>query len=86
MRQVTMLKQVCVIPFRRDYLLKYNESDATALEEIESIDMLRVLESGEKVLMVMTDFDTLSVDTPQDLDRVQVKMMRDDPILLSYLN
>ena len=47
-----MRKQVCVIPFRRDYLLKFNEMDETQLEKIESVDMLRVIENGEKIKMI----------------------------------
>lgn len=64
---VPMLKQVCVIPFRRDYLLRFNELKPTPLEEIESVDMMRILEHGHKVKMVMTDQQTYSVDTPEDL-------------------
>lgn len=82
-RQVPMLKQVCIIPFRRDYLLRFNELPPTPLEIIESVDMMRILEHGEKVRMVRTDFISLSVDTPADLARV-VEMMRDDPLRPKY--
>ena len=37
---VPMLKQVCIIPFRRDYLLKFNSMHETNLEVIESVDMM----------------------------------------------
>jgi len=47
-----MGKQVCVIPFRRDFLLEYTRMAPTALEIAESVDMLRVLEHGMKVRMV----------------------------------
>ena len=50
-----MHKQVCIIPFRRDYLLKFNAMDECPLEIIESVDMMRILEHGEKVRMVPTD-------------------------------
>ena len=42
--EVPMKKQVCIIPFTRDFLLEYNEMQATPLEVIESIDMMRILE------------------------------------------
>ena len=67
---VPMLKQVCIIPFKRDYLLRFNALAPTMLEQIESVDMLRLLESGEKVKMVYTDTVTYSVDTPADLQKV----------------
>ena len=44
-----MKKQVCVIPFKRDFLLEYNDMQQTSLEIIESIDMMRILENGGKV-------------------------------------
>ena len=43
-------KQVCIIPFRRDFLLRYNRIKPTKLEILESIDMLRLLENGHKFI------------------------------------
>ena len=68
--KVPMLKQVCIIPFRRDYLLKFNTMPETELERIESIDMNRIIEHGEKVRMVLIDGNPISVDTKSDLLRV----------------
>ena len=42
----------------------------TELERIESIDMNRIIEHGEKVRMVMIDGNPISVDTKSDLYRV----------------
>jgi len=80
---VTMLKQVCIIPFRRDYLLHFNSLNETPLEIIESIDMMRVIENGDSVRMVMTDQITYSVDTPQDMIKVE-SYMKNDPLLKEY--
>jgi 3-deoxy-manno-octulosonate cytidylyltransferase (CMP-KDO synthetase) len=74
---VPMLKQVCVIPFQRDYLLEFNNLPETPLEKIESVDMMRVVEHGEDVYMVMTDTETFSVDTPDELERVSALMRND---------
>ena len=82
-KQVPMLKQVCIIPFRRDYLLKFNSLPPTPLEVIESVDMMRILEHGDRVRMVMTEARTLSVDTPADLARV-VEMMQGDALMPKY--
>ena len=64
-------KQVCVIPFKRDFLIKYTQLPPTPLEEIESIDMLRVIENGFKVKMIPTNFITQAVDTLEDLIKVE---------------
>jgi 3-deoxy-manno-octulosonate cytidylyltransferase (CMP-KDO synthetase) len=83
-QDVPMLKQVCVIPFRRDYLLKFNSLPETPLEKIESVDMMRVIEHGDHVQMVLTGVATLSVDTPEDLERV-VDLMVEDRLVNSYI-
>lgn len=79
-----MLKQICVIPFTRDYLLKFNSMDETDLEVIESIDMLRVIENGDKVKMVYSNTPSFSVDTKEDLEKV-VSKMANDKLMWFYL-
>lgn len=81
--KVPMRKQVCVIPFRRDYLLRFNEMEESPLEIYESVDMLRILEHGGKVRMVPTESRTWSVDTPEDLAHV-IKLMQNDDLMGKY--
>ncbi|MBT3705725.1 MAG: 3-deoxy-manno-octulosonate cytidylyltransferase [Proteobacteria bacterium] len=82
---VPMQKQVCVIPFRRDYLLEFNKTPEMPLEKIESVDMLRVLESGGQVRMVPTTFPTIGVDTPKHLEMV-IDLIRSDELMKTYLS
>jgi len=72
--KATMKKQVCIIPFSRDFLLEYTNLDSTPLEITESIDMMRILEHGKKVKMVPTKYHTHPVDTKEDLKRVEILM------------
>lgn len=81
--EVPMKKQVCVIPFTRDFLLEYNMIEPTQLEIIESVDMMRILENGMKVKMIDTKYETKAVDTKEDLDRV-VEMMKKDTLIGNY--
>lgn len=81
--KVPMRKQVCIIPFRRDYLIRFNEMEESPLEICESVDMMRILEHGEKVRMVPTDARTWSVDTPEDLARV-TRLMEGDALMREY--
>ena len=67
---IPMGKQVCIIPFRRDYLIEYTKLAPTPLEIVESVDMMRIIENGMKVRMVPTLHDTQAVDTPTDLEKV----------------
>jgi 3-deoxy-manno-octulosonate cytidylyltransferase (CMP-KDO synthetase) len=72
--RVALHKQVCVIPFRRDFLLTYTGLEPTPLELAESVDMMRVLEHGYTLRMVPTRFRTRAVDTPADLKMVAALM------------
>ncbi len=76
-------KQVPIIPFRRDFLIKFNELSRTPLEIVESVDMLRLLEHGYKVKTAVSEFITYGVDTPGDLKRVE-GLMKDDPLISRY--
>ena len=82
-KNIPMMRQLCIIPFRRDFLLTFNKLPPTPLEIIESIDMLRLLEHGYKVKIVSTESDTYSEDTPEDLSKVE-QLMKNDPLLSQY--
>ena len=76
-------KQVCIIPFTKKSLLEFAEMTPTSLEVAESIDMLRILQHGFKVMMVECTDDTHSVDVLADIDTVE-RMMQGDPLLPLY--
>lgn len=78
-----IFKQVCVIPFRRDFLRRFAQLAPTPLERIESIDMLRAVEHGKRIRLVETFADTHAVDTPDDLVLVE-KLMKTDALRLRY--
>lgn len=76
-------KQVCIMPFRREALIRFTELAPTPLEIAESIDMNRFLEHGVPVRMVPTRFASQAVDTPADLALVE-RLMANDPLLVRY--
>jgi 3-deoxy-manno-octulosonate cytidylyltransferase (CMP-KDO synthetase) len=82
-KDVPMMKQVCIIPFKREFLLKFNALNSTPLEIIESVDMMRVIEHGYKVKMVFSDTETYSVDTSEDLAKVE-KLIKKDSLIRRY--
>ena len=75
--EIPIGKQVCIIPFRRDFLLEYTQMSPTPLEIAESIDMLRILEHGMNVRLVPTEFDTYAVDTEEDRQIVEKLLLKD---------
>ena len=76
-------KQVCIISFQRDYLLKYCSIKPTPLEIIESVDMNRILENNIKIKMIETDKSTFAVDTKNDLINVE-SLMKNDDLVIAY--
>jgi len=77
--------QTGIIAFRRDALIRFNNMDETQLEQIESVDMNRVLETGGKIRMVLTEAMTIGVDVPEEL-AIAEQMLNDDLIMKSYLS
>jgi 3-deoxy-manno-octulosonate cytidylyltransferase (CMP-KDO synthetase) len=76
-------RQVPIIPFRRDYLLRFNDLAPTPLEIAESVDLMRCVEHGDTVRMAVTERVTVSVDTPADHERAEAAM-KDDPLFPAY--
>ena len=76
--------QTGIIAFRRDILIAFNAMKETQLEQIESIDMNRVLETGGKIRMVLTEATTIGVDVLEELNEVE-KMLVGDKVMGSYI-
>ncbi|MDP4191655.1 MAG: 3-deoxy-manno-octulosonate cytidylyltransferase [Bacteroidota bacterium] len=64
-------KHVGLYVYRRDALLRFTSLPPTDLELIEKLEQLRMLENGFKIKIVVTECESLSVDTPEDLERAR---------------
>jgi 3-deoxy-manno-octulosonate cytidylyltransferase (CMP-KDO synthetase) len=64
-------QHVGLYAYRRDFLMRYTTLAPTPLEQVESLEQLRVLEHGYRIRLVWTDRAPESVDTPEDLERVR---------------
>jgi 3-deoxy-manno-octulosonate cytidylyltransferase (CMP-KDO synthetase) len=78
-----MLKAYHILPFRKEFLLKYASWEKGYLEQIEYHEHLRILEKGYNIRAVRVDSHAISVDTKQDLITVR-KLMKTDKLRLSY--
>jgi len=63
-------KHIGLYVYRRDFLLHYPDLTVGPLEEAERLEQLRALENGYRIRVVATDYESLGVDTPEDLERV----------------
>lgn len=64
-------KHIGLYVYRRDFLLNYSQLPAGPLERAESLEQLRALENGYPIRVVETEYESLGVDTPEDLERVK---------------
>ena len=63
-------KHIGLYVYRRDFLLGYSRLPVGPLERAERLEQLRALENGYPIRVVETDYESLGVDTPEDLERV----------------
>jgi len=63
-------KHIGLYVYRREFLLHYPDLEVGPLERAESLEQLRALENGYRIRVVETDYESLGVDTPEDLERV----------------
>ena len=61
-------KHIGLYVYRRDALMRFTSLKPTDLEQIEKLEQLRMLENRFKIKIVTTEFESLSVDTPHDLE------------------
>jgi 3-deoxy-manno-octulosonate cytidylyltransferase (CMP-KDO synthetase) len=61
--------------YRRDVLRRLASLAPTELERLESLEQLRALAHGIGIHVVETDYDSVGVDTAEDLDRVRQRML-----------
>lgn len=60
--------------YRNTFLQQFTRLAPGSLENLERLEQLRALEHGFPVLVVITSYDSVSVDTPEDLARVRAIM------------
>jgi len=64
-----------VYVYRRDTLQRLAGLPAGPLERTEALEQLRALEHGIRIMVVDSNFESLEVNTPEDLDRVRQRML-----------
>jgi 3-deoxy-manno-octulosonate cytidylyltransferase (CMP-KDO synthetase) len=82
-RRGPVYRQVPIIAFGRRFLEQFLALPETPLEIQESVDLLRPIEHGLAVHGLVTTFQTIGVDGPDDVARVE-RFLADDPVYRQY--
>ncbi len=69
-------RHVGMYAYRRDVLEKISQIPVSSLEQAESLEQLRWLQSGFKIKCVPTRFESHCIDTPGDVEKVLRRMGR----------
>ena len=75
---VPVYRQTGIMAFRSSFLQLFSAIPESPLEKAESVDMLRVLDEGVRILGVVADYVTLGVDRPSDVSPIE-EILRNDP-------
>ncbi|MCK5100541.1 MAG: hypothetical protein KAR45_20695, partial [Desulfobacteraceae bacterium] len=57
--------------YKKSFLDKISKLDSGKYENIEKLEQLRVLESGFKIKISVTEYDAPGVDIPEDIKKIE---------------
>jgi len=64
-------KHIGLYVYRKRFLLKFARMKESYLEKTELLEQLRILENGERIKVVLTNKDSFSIDTKDDLKKIK---------------
>ena len=68
------LKHLGIYGYRRDTLMRLVEFSASPLEQAERLEQLRALENGIGIAVCLVEYESIGVDVPEDVQRVEALM------------
>ena len=72
-------KHIGLYGYQRDFLLRLSHLVPTPLEQLEQLEQLRALEHGYRIKLLETAYDTIGIDTPEDLARAEALLAAAEP-------
>ncbi|MDD5196108.1 MAG: 3-deoxy-manno-octulosonate cytidylyltransferase [Candidatus Omnitrophica bacterium] len=75
-KQPAYFKHIGLYGYTKDFLFTYKNLPVSDLEKTERLEQLRALEEGFRIKVIETNFDTIGVDTPEDLERVKLILQK----------
>jgi len=78
--QADYYKHIGLYAYTKDFLFTFKNLPESALEKAEKLEQLRALEAGYKIKTALTEYETIGVDTPEDLEIVKKRLSQDSKI------
>ena len=63
-------KHIGIYGYKKEFLINYSKMEQTYLERLEKLEQLRVLENGFKIKMIETEYESIGVDTIDNLNNI----------------
>lgn len=73
----TYYKHIGIYGYKADVLPQLTQLSPSSLEIAESLEQLRWLENGFKIVAGITDFETIAIDRPEDLEKLADHLKRE---------
>jgi len=70
-KEAVYYKHIGIYAYTKDFLFTYTNLPESKLEDSEKLEQLRALENGYRIKTIETDYDTIGVDMPDDLKKVE---------------
>jgi len=71
LKHAAFYKHLGIYVYRSSFLQQYASLAPTPLEQAEKLEQLRILEHGYRIKVTLTEYDSIPVDTQEDLERVR---------------
>ncbi|MGV3755871.1 MAG: 3-deoxy-manno-octulosonate cytidylyltransferase [Verrucomicrobiota bacterium] len=79
LRSFPFLKHLGIYGYLRETLLNLVRHPVSALEQAEKLEQLRALENGINIHVCRVDYESIGVDTPEDVARVEAILRATKP-------
>lgn len=76
-KSVCYYKHLGLYAYTKDFLFTFANLPPSSLEKAEGLEQLRALESGYKIKVIETSYETVGIDTPEDLKKVQEMLSKE---------
>ena len=69
--KIKYYKHMGIYGYKRNFLLEFSKSKMSSLEKAENLEQLRALENGKRIKIVVAKHDSIGVDMPSDILKVE---------------